>query len=86
MRAKKVKWIKELVIGDDPSLLLTIRNYYGSKTDNFDDSKIYRTAKKLYSKSVPGIKNWGKVFKNIKPIQMKPEEVKNVSNNNSSVI
>jgi len=90
MRAKRARWIKDLVIGDDPSLLLTLRNYYGDKTEKFDDSKIYRKAKLLYSRAVPERKNWGKVFKNLssmkveKPIVKKEEDL-NV-NNNQSVI
>lgn len=90
MRGKRVKWIKDLVIGDDPSLLLTIRNYYGEQTEKFNDSKIYRKAKKLYSRSVPEVKNWGKLFKNLSSMKVeKPsvkEEVSNVINNDNPVI
>jgi len=91
MRGKKVKWIKDLVIGEDPALLVTMRNYYGEKTEQFDDSKLYRKAKELYSRSVPERKTWGNIFKKLdlknieKPI-IKKEEVTNVRNNNSIVI
>lgn len=87
MRGKRARWIKDLVIGDDPSLLLTIRNYYGSKTDQFDDAKIYRKAKQLWSECVPGTKNWGKVFKNLSSLSVPKtnvvkEEVQNVNSDN----
>jgi hypothetical protein len=84
MRGKRVKWIKDLVVRDDPSLLLTIRNYYGTQTEKFNDSRIYRKAKKLYSRSVSDVKNWGKVFTNLS--SMKVEETVNGINNDKPVI
>jgi hypothetical protein len=90
MRGKRVKWIKDLVVGDDPSLLLTVRNYYGNQTEKFNDSKVYRKAKELYSRCVPEVKDWGKVFKNLSSMKVeKPivkEEVSNVINNDNPVI
>jgi hypothetical protein len=89
MRKKRCMWIRELVTSDDPSLLMTIRNYYGQRTENFDDVQLYEKAKKLYENNANGVKNWGKLFKNIKPIelktQVKTEETTN-ANNNSTVI
>ena len=67
MNSSRLKWIRELVTDEDPSLLLSVRQYYGEKTKEMDDVMIYKAAKKLWRKNIPEKKNWGKWIKeNIK--------------------
>lgn len=60
MRNSRCKWLRNLVIDEDPSLLLTIRKYVGDKTKDMDDIKIYKVSKKLWNRHIPEAKSWGK--------------------------
>lgn len=60
MNNRRAKWIRNLVIDEDPSLLLTVRQYVGDKTKDLDDYKLYKLAKKLWKKKIPEAKFWGK--------------------------
>lgn len=60
MNNRRAKWIRNLVVDEDPSLLLTVRQYVGDKTKDLDDYKLYKIAKKLWKSKVPETKFWGK--------------------------
>lgn len=60
MNNTRAKWLRNLVIDEDPSLLLTIRKYFGEKTKQMDDYMLYKIAKKLWKENVPEKKFWGK--------------------------
>ena len=63
MNSARAKWIRELVTDEDPSLLLSVRQYFGEKTKEMDDVAIYKAAKKLWEKNIPEKKKWGKWIK-----------------------
>jgi len=60
MNNRRAKWIRNLVVDEDPSLLLTVRTYFKDKTKDMDDFRLYKAAKKLWTKNVPEKKFWGK--------------------------
>lgn len=60
MSGKRVKWLNNLVKTYDVQLLLTLRNIYGEKTNNFDEIQLLEKAKKCWKNKVPGIEKWGR--------------------------
>lgn len=60
MRGKRVKWIRKLVINTDPAMLLTIRKYYGERTQEMRPFALLRAAKKLWKRNIPEREYWGK--------------------------
>jgi len=63
MNNRRAKWLRELVISEDPSLLLTVRKHFKEKTKEMDDFKLYQAAKKLWKMNIPEKKFWGKWMK-----------------------
>ncbi len=51
MRGKRAKEIKKLVKKNDAVLLFAIRKNYGTKTINFTENRIYKCAKKIWTKN-----------------------------------
>lgn len=58
MNGKRVKIIKKLVKDKFPALYFMIRNYYGDETKNMNERQIYRIAKKMWNKKLPGTEKW----------------------------
>jgi len=50
MNGKRSKHIRRLVAAKEPILLMTIRQYYGKKTEEFEYRQTYQAAKTLYKR------------------------------------
>ncbi|MHA1827431.1 MAG: hypothetical protein ACTSX6_02155 [Candidatus Heimdallarchaeaceae archaeon] len=48
MRGTRIKHLKRLVAAKEPILLMTIRQHYGKRTEQFQYRQILQAAKKLY--------------------------------------
>jgi intein-encoded DNA endonuclease-like protein len=58
MNGRKAKMIRKLIKIKFPALYLMIRKYYGDETKNMDEKRIYRIAKKMWTKKLPGTEKW----------------------------
>lgn len=58
MNGRKSKMIRKLVKSKFPALYLMIRKYYGDETKNMNERRIYKIAKKMWTKKLPGTENW----------------------------
>ena len=48
MRGTKAKQLRRLIAAQEPILLMTIRNHYGKRTEQFGYRQTLRAAKNLY--------------------------------------
>lgn len=59
MRKKRAKFLRKLVISNDPNLLITVRNKKGDRTKEMDTRQIYKVAKKIWTSKDPACIRWG---------------------------
>jgi len=50
MNGEKSRHIRRLVAAKEPILLMTIRQHYGKRTEQFEYRQTYQAAKKLYKR------------------------------------
>ncbi len=50
MNGKKAKHLRRLVAANEPILMMTIRQHYGKKTEEFGYRQIIQAAKNLYKR------------------------------------
>ena len=58
MNGRKSKMIRKLIKIKFPLLYLMIRKEYGDETKNMNEEQVYRVAKKMWTKKLPGTEKW----------------------------
>lgn len=60
MNRKRAKFISTLIANRNPQVLITIRNTYGSQTEQMGLRQLFRAAKKMWKENNPWVKTWPK--------------------------
>ena len=52
MRKKRAKFLYNLIVKQDPTILIQIRNLVGPRTSKMDKGSLYRTVKRMWAKNI----------------------------------